>query len=94
MADRNNNPRNSENLLFRRLTRLLSGPLVNYRTQTGRRIRRIDLDKYSSRFKSASGQHFKKSGAFETPEQGSPDDAGEAGQELDVEDALIVTDKI
>ena len=60
MADRNNNPRNSENLLFRRLTRLLSGPLVNYRTQTGRRIRRIDLDKYSSRFKSASGQHFKK----------------------------------
>ena len=60
MADTNKNPRNSENLLFRRLTRLLSGPLVNYRTQTGRRIRRIDLDKYSSRFKSASGQHFKK----------------------------------
>jgi len=60
MADKKKNPRNAENLLFRRLTRLLSGPLVNYRTQTGRRIRRIDLDKFSSRFKSASGQHFKK----------------------------------
>ncbi len=60
MADKNKNPRNAENLLFRRLTRLLSGPLVNYRTQTGRRIRRIDLDKFADRFKSASGQHFKK----------------------------------
>jgi hypothetical protein len=60
MANKNQKPRNAENLLFRRLTRLLSGPLVNYRTQTGRRVRRIDLDKYADRFKSASGQHFKK----------------------------------
>ena len=54
------NTRNPQSLLFRRLTRLLSGPLVNYRTQTNHRLRRIDLDKFASRFTSASGQHFKK----------------------------------
>ena len=65
MADDNKkgtkNNRNPDSLLFRRLTRLLSGPLVNYRTQTGRRLRRIDLDKYSSRFTSAAGHTFKRS---------------------------------
>jgi len=60
MADQSKNVKNSENILFRRLTKLLSGPIVARRTQTGRRLRRIDLDKYSSRFKSASGKQFKK----------------------------------
>jgi len=60
MAEQTKNPKNAENLLFKRLTRLLSGPLVNYRTQTGRRLRRIDLDNFASRFKSASGKQFKK----------------------------------
>ena len=60
MAEQTKNPKNSENLLFKRLTRLLSGPLVNYRTQTGRRLRRIDLDNFASRFRSASGKQFKK----------------------------------
>ena len=55
-----NNPRNPQSLLFRRLTRLLSGPLTNYRTQTNHRLRRIELDKYSSKFTSASGKDFKK----------------------------------
>ena len=55
-----NNPRNPQSLLFRRLTRLLSGPLTNYRTQTNHRLRRIDLDKYASKFTSASGRDFKK----------------------------------
>ena len=55
-----NNTRNPQSLLFRRLTRLLSGPLAGYRTQTNHRLRRIDLDKYSSRFTSASGKDFKK----------------------------------
>jgi len=54
------NPANQESELFKRLTRLFSGPIVNYRSQSGRRIRRQHLDKYSSRFKSASGQQFKK----------------------------------
>ena len=55
-----NNSRNPQSLLFRRLTRLLSGPLTNYRTQTNHRLRRIDLDKYSTKFTSASGRDFKK----------------------------------
>mgnify|MGYP001395718361 CR=1 FL=1 len=54
------NPRNSQNNLFKKLTKLLSGPLVTYRTQTARRLRRRQLDKYSRRFRSASGQQFKK----------------------------------
>jgi len=59
--NRGNNPANSENNLFKALTRLFSGPIINYRSQSGRRIRRQHLDKFSSRFKTASGQQFKKS---------------------------------
>ena len=55
---RNNNPRNQESELFKRLTRLFSGPIVNYRTQNIRRYRRRHLDKF--KFKSASGKQFKK----------------------------------
>ena len=65
MAPRNpkkgKNPVNQESELFKRLTRLFSGPIVNYRSQSGRKIRRQHMDKFSSRFKSASGQQFKKS---------------------------------
>ena len=61
MADRNkNNPRNPESSLFKRLTRLLSGPIVNYRSQSVRNAKRRNLDKYKSRFKSTSGKQFKK----------------------------------
>ena len=56
-----NNPKNQQSNLFKSLTRLFSGPIINYRSQSGRRIRRQHLDKFSSRFKSASGQQFKKS---------------------------------
>ena len=55
------NPRNPQSELFKRLTRIFSGPIINYRSQTGRRIRRQHLDKYSARFRSASGQQFKRS---------------------------------
>tara|TARA_B100000282_G_scaffold288528_1_gene257292 strand:- start:47 stop:2059 length:2013 start_codon:yes stop_codon:yes gene_type:complete len=55
-----NNPRNPQSILFRRLTRLLSGPLTQYRTQNNHRLRRIDLDKYANKFTSASGRDFKK----------------------------------
>jgi hypothetical protein len=54
------NTRNPQSLLFRRLTRLLSGPLTQYKTQNNHRLRRIDLDKYASTFTSASGKDFKK----------------------------------
>ena len=59
MADNKRNPKNNESALFRQLTRLLSGPLVNYRTQTSRKLSRVQLDKF--KFQSASGLNFKKS---------------------------------
>ena len=55
-----NNPANRQSELFKRLTRLFSGPIINYRSQTGRKMRRQHLDKFSARFKSAAGQQFKK----------------------------------
>jgi len=54
------NPNNPEHGLFKRLTRLFSGPIVNYRAQQVRADRRRHLDKYSKTFKTASGQQFKK----------------------------------
>jgi hypothetical protein len=60
MDNKEKNPKNKEANLFKALTRLFSGPIINYRSQSGRRIRRQHLDKFSSRFKTASGQQFKK----------------------------------
>ena len=54
------NPKNQQSTLFKKLTRLLSGPIVNYRTQTARRLRRRQLDKYAQKFTSASGKQFKR----------------------------------
>ena len=59
MADQRKNPRNPRSELFKSLTRIFSGPLVNRRTQTGRRLRRFQLDKHAAQFRSASGQAFK-----------------------------------
>ena len=56
--DNNKNPRNPQSRLFRQLTKLFSGPIINYRTQTPRKERRRNLDKYN--FTSASGKQFKK----------------------------------
>ncbi len=55
------NVRNPASPLFRQLTKLLSGPLVKYRRQDTRQLKRRYLDKYKSRFKTASGQEFKTS---------------------------------
>ena len=60
MADRRKNPNNPESDLFKRLTRLLSGPIVNYRAQAVRNQRRKQMDKYATKFTSASGKQFKK----------------------------------
>ena len=59
MADSKKRNRNPDSSLFRRLTKLFSGPIINYDAQTPRRERRRQLDKYN--FRSASGQQFKKS---------------------------------
>jgi len=62
MAKNNeSNPRNPASPLFKRLTRLLSGPIVNYRAQVARQDRRNNLDKYRYRFRSMSGQEFRRS---------------------------------
>ena len=58
MAYSRGNPDNPRSTLFKQLTRLLSGPITNYRRQSPRQLKRRQLDKY--RFKSASGQPFKK----------------------------------
>ena len=59
MDDNKKRNRNPDSSLFRRLTKLFSGPIVNYDAQAPRRERRRQLDKY--KFRSASGQQFKKS---------------------------------
>jgi len=61
MAKNGRNTRNPRSELFKSLTKLLSGPIVNRRSQTGRRLRRHQLDRFATRFTSASGQEFKKS---------------------------------
>jgi hypothetical protein len=60
MAKNNKTPYNPDSGLFKSLTKLLSGPITQRRTQTGRQLRRKHLDMYASRFKSASGKQFKK----------------------------------
>ena len=63
MAPKNKkeNPRNPQTKLFKQLTRLLSGPMVQYRRQDTKQLKRRQLDKYRNRFRSASGQEFKMS---------------------------------
>jgi hypothetical protein len=53
-----NNPRNAASGLYKKLTRLLSGPIINYRAQGSYGASRRKLDKF--KFRSASGQQFKK----------------------------------
>ena len=60
MAKNTKNPRNPSSELFRTLTKIFSGPIVSRRSQAGRKLRRSQMDKYASRFKSASGQEFKR----------------------------------
>lgn len=58
-ANQDKSPYNPDNGLFKRLTKLFSGPIVNRRQQNYKSERRRRLDKY--RFQSAQGQQFKKS---------------------------------
>jgi len=54
----NNNPRNKQSTLFKRLTRLFSGPLVDYDTPAVTQTNRRDIRKYN--FTSSTGKEFKK----------------------------------
>jgi len=58
MAD--DNIKNEDSALFKRLTRLFSGPIVNRRQQNRRKFKRQALDNYATRFTSASGKQFQK----------------------------------
>ena len=60
MAENKRNPKNNQSELFKKLTRLFSGPIVNFRKQTVRKDKRKRLDKYANTFRTASGQDFKK----------------------------------
>jgi len=63
MPPKNHNTRNpleQSHDLFKRLTRLFSGPLVSYKAQVEKSLRRKQLDKYSRQLKTTDGQHFKK----------------------------------
>jgi hypothetical protein len=55
---RTNNIKNEESKLFKSLTRLFSGPIVNFRQQSQLRYRRRDLNKFN--FNSSSGKSFHK----------------------------------
>lgn len=57
--EENYNPANSSNPLYRRLTRLFSGPITVHRAQTQRRFRSREFDKFD--FKSVMGLKFRKS---------------------------------
>ena len=59
-ADQRNNPKNNASPLFKRLTKLFSGPIVNFRAQKPTRERKYQLDKYASRFNSLQGLSYKK----------------------------------
>ena len=62
MADNNKNtnqnPRNNQSPLFKRLTRLFSGPIVDYDRPAVVRASRRDITKYT--FTSSTGKEFKK----------------------------------
>ena len=60
MADPKN-PRNTTSPLYKVLTRLFSGPIVNHDREQQKKFRRNQLDKYSTKFTSLSGKQFQKS---------------------------------
>lgn len=62
MADqKNKNTKNQDSELFKRLTKLFSGPIVNYNQPVQSRYRRNQMDKFGQKFTSAGGLEFKKS---------------------------------
>jgi len=61
MAKPKYNPRNPKNRLYRQLTRLLSGPLQDYKKQVPRRYNRNQINRFGNNWIwSSSGQSFKR----------------------------------
>ena len=59
MAD-SKNTKNADSVLFKRLTKLFSGPIINYRSQNTRQLRRRKLEKYATTFNDVAGQKFER----------------------------------
>jgi len=62
VSNNEKNPRNPNSSLYKKLTKLFSGPLINYRSQNTRQLRRRRLDKYAKSFKDVAGQKFERVG--------------------------------
>jgi hypothetical protein len=60
MADQRQNPKNEVSPLFKKLTKMFSGPLVNYKSQIPRNNKKRKLDKHGSDFRSLEGYKFKR----------------------------------
>ncbi len=60
MADNKSNPKNNLSPLFKKLTKLFSGPIVSYNQQYQRAFKRNQLDKFASKFNSLAGFDLKK----------------------------------
>lgn len=60
MASNNNNPKNNVSPLFKRLTKIFSGPIANYNQQNQKSFRRQQLDKFATRFDSLAGFDLRK----------------------------------
>jgi hypothetical protein len=60
MASNTNNTKNNLSPLFKKLTKLFSGPIVNYNQQYQRAFRRNQLDKFASKFNSMAGFDLRK----------------------------------
>lgn len=52
--------RNPQSSLYKTLTRFFSGPLAKYHDESEFRFTKLKIDKYASRFRSTSGQPFKR----------------------------------
>ncbi len=54
------NIKNSTSPLFKKLTKLFSGPIINFRAQKPAKERKFQLDKYANTFNSLGGLSYKK----------------------------------
>jgi hypothetical protein len=86
-ADQRNNPKNHTSPLFKRLTKLFSGPIVNFRAQKPTRERKFQLDKYASKFNSLQGLGYKKNvyNPFDSLRSGNMAIQGRAERYVDFE---------
>lgn len=55
-----NNPKDNQHVLFKKLTKFTSGPIINYKSQSIKNHRRSSLDKYANTFKDLTGRTFQK----------------------------------